>query len=145
MVAIIIIFFTALASELFFAAHKIRLSISPKAQFALRILVGIVCTAIFIHNEMPYLVEIFRLTPAFMRLFADDLWRIVALIVAMGFTYWNLFDGFLNVLRGINWFRWGKTKVIDRFFGQHPGLQMLGHFLKWSGMVGGLLNVYPLV
>jgi hypothetical protein len=145
MVAIVILFFFALSAEIFFAVHKIRLSVSPRAQYGLRIIIGIVCTLIFIHNEMPYLIEVFVCSGAFFRLFAEDIWRIVALQVAMVFTYWNLFDGFLNVARGINWFRWGKTKIIDRFFGSHPGLQMIGHFIKWSGMVGGLLNVYPLL
>ena len=141
MVSILFIFLIGLAIEVFFAANKIRMGISPKAQFWLRVLMGIVCNLVFIHSQMPYLFETFKFSFAYMRLFEDDLYRLLALQFALIFTYWNLFDGFLNLARGLNWFRWGKTKVADRFFGQHPGLQMLGHFLKWAVMVGGVLSL----
>lgn len=120
--------------EAILAAEKIQAGISPRALLLLRVVVGLLSIA--------YYQDYYKLSWSPSRVEGT----ILELLVLIGFLvawYWTFFDGILNVLREINWFKWGKTKKIDRFFGHtftgwlSPFFFLFGHFLKWAFLLAG--------
>lgn len=141
---IIVSWFIIILIEVVFAGEKIRTGISPKAQMALRIILGIASNLFYIFENVPYLfLDIMNGRPIWY-LYEYQFWLILSLNTFLVFGYWNFFDGFLNIYRGKNWFTWGKTKIIDRFFSSGEGFVLhlkffFGHFIKWTGTLMGLI------
>ena len=112
----------AMVFEIVWSLGKERKSISPPPLWMARLLVGAIISTAYYYELA----------------FNTSDWLVFNVFIMS--YYWLLFDGMRNVFEDVNWFKWGETKVIDRLFGQHPGMQMLGHFIKWSLLVGSFLN-----
>ena len=117
MISLISFLFLICLLEAYIASQKIFDGVSPLPMYLLRIVGGLGFVLVYWALFKPFLFPVREL--AYLSVFAVSF-------------YWTMFDGFLNLLRGINWFKWGKTKKIDRFFGSHSGLVLLGHFIKWN-------------
>lgn len=113
--------------EALWDADKISYGLNTKTNEWIRVLTGI---GMFVYWYFLYESDM----PVYEQIIA---------VASLGFFgYWFLFDGVLNLMRGLNWFYIGTTKEWDRFWRSHTGLVALSHFLKWAGVLSSLIYLY---